>query len=68
MFTGFEQLFKQTNIKYTHITLNAVVAIKEFYVLMNQLENWSKVISSLENTYAFTDSLMQLGNVYLGVH
>ena len=32
MFTGSEQLSKQTNTKYTYITLDFGVTIKEFHV------------------------------------
>ena len=39
MFTGSEQLSKQVNIKYTHITLDVNVAIIEFHVQWNQPEN-----------------------------
>ena len=39
MFTGFEQLPKQANIKYTHITLDYGVAVKEFRVQWSQPEN-----------------------------
>ena len=35
MFTGSEQLSKQANIEYIHITLDVGVAIKKFYVQRN---------------------------------
>ena len=47
MFIGSEHLSKQVGIKYTSITLNVGVAIKEFHVQWNQPEKWSKVIINL---------------------
>ena len=40
MFIGSEQLSKQANIKYTHVTLGVGVTIKEFHLQWNQPENW----------------------------
>lgn len=47
MFTGSEQLPKQTNTKYTYITLDFGVTIKEFHVQWSQPEkcNWIMHIS-----------------------
>ena len=55
MFTGSEQLSKQANIKYTHITLGAGVDMQ-----WNQPENWSKVICKFRKhscCYDFFDAV-----------
>ena len=44
MLTCPEQLSKQANIKYNHITLDVGVARKEFHGQWNQTKYWSKVI------------------------
>ena len=68
MFIGSEQLSKQANIKYTHITFDVGVAFKEFHVQWNQPENWSRVIINLGNIHAVNGFVVQLGHIYLGVH
>ena len=68
MFIGSEHLSKQVDIKYTNITLNVGVAIKEFHVQWNQPEKWSKVITNLGNIHAVKDFLVQLDDIYLRAH
>ena len=68
MFTGSEQVPKQTNINKTHVTLGVIVAIKEFRVQRNQPENWSKAIINLGNIHAVTGFLVQLDHIYVVAH
>ena len=68
MFIGSEHLSKQVDIKYTNITLNVGVAVKEFHVQWNQPEKWLKVIINLWNIHAVQDFLVQLDDIYLRAH
>ena len=68
MLTGPEQLSKQANINNTPITLDVGVAIKEFHVLWNQPENWSKVIIDLGNIHVLMEFWEPLGHIYLKAH
>ena len=51
MFIGSEQVTKQGNNKYTHITLYVGVTIKEFHLQWKKVENWSKITINVGNIH-----------------
>ena len=52
-FETSQNLSKQTNLKYVHIILDLGAAIKAFYVIWNQNENWKNMIIHLGDFHSF---------------
>ena len=52
MFTVSRELRMQSNMKYTHITLDVGAAIKDFQVVWNNPQAWSDIIIHLGDFHA----------------
>lgn len=67
MFAHYEQLSKQANMRYTHITFDVGAASKAYNMYWNQPEPWSKFIIHLIDFHALMNYFCTMDRIYLGV-
>lgn len=63
MFKVSRELAKQSNMSYTHITLDAGAAIKAFHVIWNRPSFWSDIIIHLGDFHAMMAFFAVIGRI-----
>ena len=66
LFEISQNLAKQANMKYTHITLDVGAAIKAFHVAWNDKTRWSNIIIHLGDFHAFMAFFGSIGKFVTG--